>query len=106
MDAMSKKLPPESTSVLELASVRKLYNVDLQEAKEMLKRFSKINKKLNGKLDYEEFCDWLQLSRNIDTLKLFQLFDIENTGIIDFRVIIIIILSSLMILRLIFIRNL
>jgi serine/threonine-protein phosphatase 2B regulatory subunit len=76
----------QSIASLELSKVRELYHINFNDAKHLLKRFSVMASKRNGMISLDEFCKGLGLPKDSVTEELFNAFDIDGSGFIDFKV--------------------
>lgn len=86
MDAINAKLPPTSTTSLQLKNLKELYEIDMKGARSLLKRFiEKGHAARHGQLNFEDFCEVLSLPRNEYTQKIFTLLDADESGFIDFE---------------------
>jgi lysophosphatidylcholine acyltransferase/lyso-PAF acetyltransferase len=76
--------PLEAINV-EINSIKKLYNLSLDQAKDLLKKFALEDKDHKGKLDLNDFAHMLGLPVTDRIVNLFQTFDKDGDGTIDFK---------------------
>jgi lysophosphatidylcholine acyltransferase/lyso-PAF acetyltransferase len=74
-----------ATTNIVFSEMNKLFRLNLQEAQEMLGRFAQIETTVPGKLSFQEFADFFGLPHTPEIEYIFQLFDINNDGSIDFK---------------------
>lgn len=87
VDAIKDHIPADHVQSFELAKVRDLYQIDLNSAREIMKKFAAMSKSTKGgKLTYEGFCKGLGLPKGDLTERLFMAFDTDGSGHIDFKV--------------------
>eukprot|EP00041_Stephanoeca_diplocostata_P033924 m.1136003 g.1136003 ORF g.1136003 m.1136003 type:complete len:505 (-) comp24430_c1_seq4:2681-4195(-) len=85
LEAWKQNLPHE-TGNIETNKIQGLFDLQLNDIKEYLKRFSQLNTKKDGRLTLDEFREGLGDSVSPETaLRLFLKFDQSQEGTIDFR---------------------
>eukprot|EP01091_Cochliopodium_minus_P007872 TRINITY_DN1775_c0_g1_i4.p1 TRINITY_DN1775_c0_g1~~TRINITY_DN1775_c0_g1_i4.p1 ORF type:complete len:544 (+),score=136.37 TRINITY_DN1775_c0_g1_i4:153-1784(+) len=84
-NAIKKNLPLNSynTFYSNLREMSKDFSID--KAKQLLEKFASYCKNNTGKVSASEFCQALSIPFNGFTSQLFQLFDVNQDGEIDFR---------------------
>eukprot|EP00455_Lapot_gusevi_P012833 TRINITY_DN1616_c0_g2_i1.p1 TRINITY_DN1616_c0_g2~~TRINITY_DN1616_c0_g2_i1.p1 ORF type:complete len:571 (+),score=204.43 TRINITY_DN1616_c0_g2_i1:63-1775(+) len=84
-EAMANNLPAEA-GVVEFEKVRASFrDVTLDQIKEKMQQFRKMDKSGDGKLSLEEFLSAYEFKDRAIGAHLFQLLDVDDTGEIDFR---------------------
>jgi hypothetical protein len=83
--ATKVKLPPETFNV-EYHFIKELHEVTLDDARKYLDKFAGLDKNRDGMISEEEFGNLLGLPRAGYAKLLFQLFDEDQSGYIDWRV--------------------
>lgn len=68
----------------DIHTMHELLQVDFDGAKELLIRFASAHSR-GGRIDFEQFCKFLKLPASEDAKDLFEAFDLDQTGTIDFR---------------------
>mmetsp|Transcript_19852 Transcript_19852/g.25732 ORF Transcript_19852/g.25732 Transcript_19852/m.25732 type:complete len:569 (-) Transcript_19852:286-1992(-) len=84
--ALKAKFNPNDIVDFEFASLKKLFQMDLKEAKRMLKKFGKDKKvKKTGVMNVKQFAKALDVPLSEPVQEIFGLLDKEGTGFIDFK---------------------
>jgi len=83
--AMKQHLDENSTAVLELGKLKDLYDLDLNRAKVLVKKFADVNEAKDGKITFPQFVHALDLPNTDTTHALFEIFDVDGSGTIDFK---------------------
>uniref|UniRef100_A0A7I4FPL7 EF-hand domain-containing protein n=1 Tax=Physcomitrium patens TaxID=3218 RepID=A0A7I4FPL7_PHYPA len=83
--AAEKLKQPSGRSLVEFARMEKLFRLDFPTAKEYLEKFSAMDRTHSGFVTFEELCTALDLPRSPITKQVFNLFDKDGHGSINFR---------------------
>lgn len=83
--AAKAKLPPETFNV-EFYIIKEAHEVTLEDTRKLLSKFAGLDKNHDGMISEEEFGNLLGLPRSGYMRSLFQLFDEDQSGYIDWRV--------------------
>jgi len=83
--AHKKKFPTNAVNTEYNSIKNAMHDVDLPKAKVLLQKFIEYDKDGSGKVGAAEFCKALGLPFNDFSIQLFQLFDVDQDGEIDFR---------------------
>ncbi|RDD47173.1 Lysophosphatidylcholine acyltransferase 2 [Trichoplax sp. H2] len=76
---------PRNAGVIEYRKINDKLSLDIKSVKELLKRFSEIDKNGDGLVNEEEFSQFLNLPPCKEVSQLFNLYDQDDDGCIDFR---------------------
>ncbi|RNA31361.1 lysophosphatidylcholine acyltransferase 2 [Brachionus plicatilis] len=82
--ARELNLPLES-AIIEFVQIKEKLRIDFDNCEDLLKKFSSFARKKDGKMTFEDFCNYLELPVNSDTHNVFDLYDRNKDGKIDFR---------------------
>jgi len=83
--AAQKLKQPQGSSMVEYARVEKLFRLDIVTAQEYLAKFSAMDATHSGIVTLNQFLLALDLPRTQSTEEVFNLFDKDGTGHINFR---------------------
>jgi hypothetical protein len=84
VEAMRSNISPDSVARLELSKLRDLYHINFEEAKNLVKKFSRMASK--DMINLDSFCKGLGVPKDSVVEKLFSILDKEGSGEIDFKV--------------------
>ncbi|KAJ8302798.1 hypothetical protein KUTeg_019194 [Tegillarca granosa] len=76
---------PMGAGLVEFHKLNKKLGVNFDHLQELLQKFSKIAKNKEGNITLEEFSKYLCLPKSESMLKVFELYDRNESGKIDFR---------------------
>lgn len=84
LEAERLKMPIE-TGLVEYYKLNRLIGINCDYMMEQLHKFSKIDLNLDGFIDLDEFCDYLNLPATEEIQIIFHLYDIHKNNRISFR---------------------
>eukprot|EP01012_Entosiphon_sulcatum_P066118 TRINITY_DN95205_c0_g1_i1.p1 TRINITY_DN95205_c0_g1~~TRINITY_DN95205_c0_g1_i1.p1 ORF type:complete len:521 (-),score=65.32 TRINITY_DN95205_c0_g1_i1:18-1559(-) len=84
-EAQTKLHMPYNNVVVEMGRLKQLFNLELGEVKELLRKFHEMDRNNDGQIAYDEFVCALGLPPSSFSEGLFELMDENDTGRINFR---------------------
>jgi len=82
----AKKLgEPMEQAVIQLRNLRKFLDVDVDTAKEYLKRFASLDTEKTGRLTLKQFAQGFKTEITPEIQHLFETLDVDQDGTLDFR---------------------
>jgi len=82
---LNKTKGVEMTSGIIFNELHRLYNMNVDQAQELLKKFSAMDSNHTNQMSYAQFCSFLQLPDSDELHDVFDQFDGQSNGYIDFK---------------------